>query len=153
DNISVGTLNDGTITYTATATDSLNQSGQATTTAPKTTIFITSVTSPINNANKQTVSISGTGQPHSQITLTATDGTTTTNPAVQVMLSGDGSWTVANFDTSGLLDGPITFIAASVSNPLITSQKTVTKDTVAPDVGILVANQTVNLSNLTDLMV
>ncbi len=114
--IDVSSLNDGTITYTATATDSVGNTGTATATTTKNTaaptVIITSVTDPINSSNDTDTSASGTTVVRDSVSVTATDGTTTTAP-VTAPVDSSGNWTATGIDVSGLNDGTITYTATA----------------------------------------
>ncbi len=114
--IDVSSLNDGSITYTATATDSVGNTGTATATTTKNTtsptVAITSVTNPINSSNDTDTSASGTTVVRDTVSVTATDGTTTTAP-VTATVDSMGNWTATGIDVSGLNDGTITYTATA----------------------------------------
>ena len=57
------------------------------------------------------MSVSGTGDDGANISVTASDGTHTSN-TVTTVVSG-GTWSVSGIDVSGLDDGPVTFTATA----------------------------------------
>jgi cyclophilin family peptidyl-prolyl cis-trans isomerase len=137
--IDVSGLNDGTITYTAKATDANSDVATSTSTAQKSTVAITSVTTPISLSNETTTSVSGTGVPNATLEVTASDGTHTTTAAPGTVLA-NGQWTVSSINVSNLSDGTITYLVR-VTNPNGTTGNasiTTTKETVAPQVGSVV---------------
>ena len=115
DSFDLHTLSDGTITFTATATDALSNSATDMFTATKDTVApavaVTSATNPIGSANQSAVSVGGTGDDGANISVTASDGTHTSN-TVTTVVSG-GTWSVSGIDVSGLDDGPVTFTATA----------------------------------------
>ena len=93
--------------------------------------------------------VTGLGVAGASISVTATDGTTTTSPYTTTV-GVDGTWTIGNMNVSGLSDGSITYSAAmTTSAGTQTSTLTATKDTqgtpasmtyyVAPGFGTLQA--------------
>lgn len=131
--IDVSSLKDGSITYTATATDAAGNTGTATKTASKDTVApsvsVTTVTDPVNSLNETNTSASGTTVVRDTVTVTATDGTTTTAP-VTATVDGSGNWTATGIDVSGLMNGTITY-TATATDPTTgnfgTATKTATK--------------------------
>jgi hypothetical protein len=61
----------------------------------------------INNANVDGVTVTGTGVNGDMVSVTITDGTTTTTSATQYVTSG--TWSVTGIDATGLSDGPVTY--------------------------------------------
>ena len=114
--IDVSGLADGTITYTATATDSVGNTNTASKTATKDTvapaITIGTVTSPVDITNETNVGATGTTEVGATVSVTVTDGTNTTTP-VAAVVDGSGNWTVSGIDASGLIPGPITYVATA----------------------------------------
>ncbi len=152
--IDVTGLNDGSLTYTATATNSANETAVASSTVTKDTqppaLAITQVTDPINGGSASTVTISGTGEIGATITVTASDGTNTTTQ-YQVTVSQNGTWTISGIDTSGLADGSIEFTAIAADDAGNTTEQTAsaTKDTVAPQLAISGVTDPITLANVT----
>ncbi|MEX2113841.1 MAG: Ig-like domain-containing protein, partial [Pirellulales bacterium] len=111
--IDVSTLNDGTITYSVTATDAAgNVSAPDTLTAEKDTVApaveITLATDPIDPGNETDASASGTGEVGATIVLFVTDGSNNTID-YNTIVAGDGTWAFTGIDVSGLDDGTITY--------------------------------------------
>ena len=115
----MSSLKDGTITYTATATDSSSNTATSSKTTTKDTaapvVAITSVTNPITAANASNTTASGTGEAGDTISLVATDGTHTTSPLTTTVTTG-GTWSINNVNVSTLNDGPVTY-TATVTSP------------------------------------
>ncbi len=108
--IDVSSLSDGTITYTATTTDAAGDAVTVSQTATKDTVAavsITSVTDPATMHNQTNTSASGTTEVGATVTVTATDGTSTTAP-VTATVDGSGNWTATGINVSNLMDGSIT---------------------------------------------
>jgi hypothetical protein len=129
--LNVSRLKDGTITYRAVAGDHLGKSqtnGQST----KDTVAhvrLTSATHPVTAANQTNVTLAGTAENGSTISVTATDGRLTTTPAFASVTAG--TW-IVHLDVSSLKDGVITYRVTatdSVGNQQTVSRK-VTKDTL-----------------------
>lgn len=105
-------------------------------TAPDAPIF--DPIQPVNIATTSTVSVGGTAEANSSVTVTVKDSATPQHSAPRtVSVGGDGRWTVTNFNLSGLTDGVITYTATAkdaagnVSPPVSVLS---TKDMVAPKV-------------------
>ncbi|MCC7085436.1 MAG: peptidylprolyl isomerase [Pirellulales bacterium] len=154
--IDVSALDDGTITYTATATDIIGNTATSDLTATKTTVAITSVTDPINAANQASVSAAGVGEPNASIALTIDDGDDQTAP-IQTTGSIDlnGDWSISGIDVSSLTDGTLTFTVTATSANDNTASKSLTaaKDTVAPAVDITSVTDPIVSANLASVAV
>ncbi len=150
--IDVSALADGTITYTATITDTSSHTAQTTKTATKDTLLptvaVTSVTSPINNNNDTSTTISGTADLGDTISVVASDGTTTTTAQMTQILTGT-SWTVNGINVSTLKDGTITYTvtASDAAGNTTQATKTTTKNTVAPSVNLTSVTSAINIDN------
>ncbi|MCU1657692.1 MAG: hypothetical protein JWO57_2348 [Pseudonocardiales bacterium] len=132
---------DGTHTVAFTATDnagntstSQSQTVKIDSTPPNQPV-ITSTPSVINVANKTSISIGGTAEPGTNITLTLTDVGSVHTVTAATAATG-GNWSFASLDPSGLNDGTVTVkvtatdLAGNASTP--PAQTTIAKDTVAP---------------------
>jgi cyclophilin family peptidyl-prolyl cis-trans isomerase len=132
--INVSSLGDGTITYTATASDAAGNTTTKTKTAPKDTVLpsvaITSATTSITSANVTGAKASGTGTAGATITVIVTDGTHST-AAITTTVGSGGKWSVTGINASGLSDGTITYqvTASDASNNSATATETANKDT------------------------
>ncbi len=117
--VDVSELADGTLTFTATATDENDNTAQANATAEKDTVApavaLTSVTDPIDDGNETATAASGTGEVGASISLVATDGTNSTD-ALVTAVSEDGTWSIIDIDVSGLDDGTITYTATATDD-------------------------------------
>ena len=114
--INVSTLDDGTITFTATATDAAGNTATSSMTAAKNTLppslSISTVTNPVTLANLKSASISGTGDAGDTVSVIVGDGTHTT-ASKQTTVQPDGTWTISGIDLSTLKDGTITYTATA----------------------------------------
>jgi hypothetical protein len=117
--VDVSELADGTLTFTATATDENDNTAEASTTAEKDTaapsLALTTVTDPIDDDNETATTASGTGEVGASISLVATDGANTTD-AFTTAVSEDGTWSIIDIDVSGLDDGTITYTATATDD-------------------------------------
>ncbi|HET6876316.1 MAG TPA: Ig-like domain-containing protein [Jatrophihabitans sp.] len=111
-------LNQGTITYSAVATDAAGNASDAGLTANTKdtvgpTVFVTTVTDPINNSNQTATSASGSVSDANATTVSvvASDGTNQTAAANATVSSG--TWSVAGIDVSSLKNGQITYTATA----------------------------------------
>ncbi|MCE9548322.1 MAG: FKBP-type peptidyl-prolyl cis-trans isomerase [Planctomycetia bacterium] len=115
-NIDVSSLNDGTITFKATATDAASNTATSSKTATKDTVApavaVTTVTNPISTGNSGNTSASGTGEAGASISVVASDGTNST-AAVTTTVSAGGVWSVSGLAVTTLNDGTITFKATA----------------------------------------
>ena len=135
--IDLSTLADGTITFTATATDEAGNTAQSSMTATKTTVAVTVVTNPVNSANVTSASASGTGEVGATVSLVVSDGTNSTTP-MTTTVDANGNWSISGINLSALADGTLTYTATASdsTNNMATATKTASKDTVAPAVSI-----------------
>jgi hypothetical protein len=149
--LDVSSLGDGTITFTATVTDSFNNSATTTATASNQTatptITINSA-SPINSANDTTYSVSGTGNVGATVSLVASNGASSTTP-VTATIAANHTWTITGLDLSSLPDGTITFTATITDSFGNTAHNTATavKGTAALQIAIGSAPEQLNASN------
>jgi large repetitive protein len=146
--IDVSALNDGTINFAVTATNSLGNTATVNLSSLKETVFVAAVTNPINAANVAAVAASGTGQSGATVTLTVTDGVTTTI-SYTTTIDNAGNWSITGIDVTALAEGTLTFtaVADDGASNTETSILTAIKDTVAPAVGLLNVTNPINLSN------
>jgi hypothetical protein len=144
--IDVSSLNDGTLTFTATATDEAgNVSASSSKTATKSALVVSAFTSAINLDNQDSAAIGGTGQVGATITVTVTDGTTTTS-AVATVVAANGTWELSSIDLTSLNDGPITYNVTATANGTETASvaKQANKDTTVPTVALTSVPETIN---------
>ena len=121
----VSALDDGTITFVATATDAGNNKAMALGTAQKTTLSVTPV-SPITSQNDTAVQLSGSVEPGSTMTVTAADKDGHALTAVNATVTGN-TWS-ASIDTSTLDDGLVTFTVNSTNSGGGTASVTATAE-------------------------
>ncbi|UUL77429.1 Ig-like domain-containing protein [Pseudarthrobacter sp. Fe7] len=161
--LDLGSLNQGTITFTATATDAAGNTGaNGTATSTKDTIAPAQAQSLkvptfVNIANSSAVPVSGTAEAGATVTVTATIPGTAKSVTGTATTAGDATWSLnLNLDsTSGVPDGTITYTATvkdAAGNTSAPATATDTKDTVAPVLGIT-APMFVNLGNYTSVKV
>jgi len=150
--IDVTALNDGTVTYRATATDAAGNSGPVgTATASKDTVAPTvaigAVTDPISTGNAAAAGASGTVESGASVALAVTDGTPSHTIRPSVSVNG-GSWTVTGVNLSTLTDGTIGYTATATdpAGNSATASRTATKDTTAPAVTALAVGPAANAS-------
>lgn len=134
--IDVSGLNDGTITYTITASEANGNTTQITVNAEKDTapptVAITSVTDPIDAGNADTTSINGTGEAGATLSVVASDGVTATVPFTGT-IAVNGSWVISGINVTTLANGPITYTVTATDAAGNTAQvnKVATKDTTS----------------------
>jgi hypothetical protein len=112
--LNLSTLNQGTITYSATATDAADNAGAAgTATGTKDTAVETAtITAPtyINSATKSSVAISGTADANASISVAISDvGNVHTTTVTTTTADGTGAWSKTAINLSSFNDGTITF--------------------------------------------
>lgn len=136
--LNLSALNQGAVTYAATATDSAGNTGaSATTTKTKDTISATpTVTVPtyVNSANAGNVPVSGTSDAGASITLTVTDAGSAHTVSQSVTATGSGTWSVTGLNLTTFTDGTISYSATatdSAGNISTAGTATNTKDTVS----------------------
>jgi hypothetical protein len=136
--IDVSSLNDGTITYTAKATDTAGNDTTASQNALKDTtvaVSITTVTDPVTSGNQTNVGASGTSDAGTNtVGVTVSDGVNPPLGPFAATVAPDGSWSVTGIDVSSLNDGTITFEATATDTVgnTATDDETATKDATAP---------------------
>ncbi|RAX18221.1 hypothetical protein DC347_01745 [Pseudarthrobacter sp. AG30] len=146
-------LNQGTVTYSATATDAAgNTSPARTATATKDTVApaaaqFSSVPQYVNSAGVGSVPISGTAETGAVVTVSAM------SPGSAAAVTGTATATASgwavNLNLTSLRDGTVTYtvtVADSAGNTSAPATATDTKDTVAP-VLTITAPMFVNLSS------
>ena len=156
--IDVSSLNDGTITFTATSTDDVGNTATNSLAATKDTVAptvaITSATDPINSGNATNVTVNGVGEAGTMVSVVADDGTNVTTPYT-TMVAGDGTWSITGMDASILNDGTITLTATTTdaSGNTTTNVLLLTKDTMSPAVAITAVTDPINSANATNVTV
>ena len=129
----------GTHTVSYFATDNAGNSSATQTRTVKidtsTTVPTLTVPAYLNSANVTVVPVSGTAEPNSTLTLTATDAGSAHTVTQSVTVSGSGTWSATSLNLSTLNQGAITFTAQATDlagNVSATATASSTKDTVAP---------------------
>lgn len=140
-NIGLGSLKDGTVTYSATVKDAAgNTSAAVTVSDTKDTVPpVPTITAPmyVNNSTKGSVPVSGTTEAGTVVNVTVRDSAlnTVTTPAP---ISPTGTSWSTSMDLSNLAEGSLTFTVATTDvagNPGTASAASgTTKDTVVPAV-------------------
>ena len=143
---------EGLISYTINATDLSNNSAtpvvaNSTITFDKTAPAVptVSLTNPVNNSNKTSVAISGTGEANASFTWNISDGTNSVSGTGSV--NGLGNISITGIDASGLNDGTLTVSVAltdQAGNTGSAGTSTATKDTVAPTLTAAVSTSNTN---------
>ncbi|MEV7132707.1 Ig-like domain-containing protein [Arthrobacter sp. NPDC093128] len=133
-------LSQGTVSYSAVATDAAGNTGTATTaTDIKDTIApavpTLSVPAYVNNANATAVPVSGTAEAGASLTLTVKDPGAAHNLTATTTASGTGAWSFTALNLSTLNQGTVSYSVAATDaagNSASPAVATGTKDTVAP---------------------
>lgn len=139
---SVGTLTDGTITATVTATDAAaNTSAPGTDSTTKDTVAPdkpANLSAPAyaNIANSASYPVSGTAEPGSHVTVTFSDDSAHSFQQMTTADANDGSWAVnGNLTSHSFADGPLHLSVTAtdaVGNVSAATTADRTKDTAAP---------------------
>ncbi|HYN68784.1 MAG TPA: PxKF domain-containing protein, partial [Candidatus Eisenbacteria bacterium] len=131
-----GPLGDGSHTFTVRVTDGAGNSGTDSFTwtidTADPSVTITTVTDPVNAANKTSVGASGTVEAGATVAVTVTDGTTTVGPFNATVVST--SWSITGINVTTLADGTVTYkaTATDAATNSAFATKTASKDTLAP---------------------
>jgi hypothetical protein len=136
--LNLTSLNDGAVTYTATATDAAGNTGtSATITKNKDTLApgLPTVSVPlfVNAANVANVPVNGTADPGATVALTVTDPGTAHTVSQNATADSAGAWTTG-LDLSTLNQGTVTYKVTATDaagNASAIATKTNTKDTVS----------------------
>ena len=151
--VDVSGLADGTITFTATATDTAGNTAESSLTATKDTvapqIAISTVTDPINAETVASVSITGTGEAGASISVVATDDVDNSTIEYTTIVGEDGTWSIAGIDVGGLADGTITFTVTATDAAGNPAEATIMslKDTMPPTVTLDTITSPVTIAN------
>lgn len=138
-NLDLGSLNQGTVTYSATATDAAgNTSAAKTATSTKDTVAPAAaqglrVPTYVNSAGASGVTVSGTAEAGAGVTVSATSPGSAT-PVTGTATANGGSWSL-NLNLAPLKDGTVTYtvtVTDAAGNTSAPATTTDTKDTVAP---------------------
>jgi len=110
----LSSLDDGEVTFTATATDGDDSAEDSATTLKDTvaTGSILAATNPVNGVTAEAAAINGTAEVGSTVEVTiiggADDDEVTVGP-VSAAVAGDGTWSLTGLNLSTLPDGPIRY--------------------------------------------
>ncbi|WP_045729408.1 Ig-like domain-containing protein [Pseudarthrobacter chlorophenolicus] len=141
--LNLGSLDQGTVTYSATATDAAgNVSAARTASSVKDTVAPAAaqslgVPAYVNIATASSVRISGTAETGATVKVSATSPGSA-QPATGTATASDGTWS-ANLNLASLKDGTVTYtvtVTDSAGNTSAAATVTNAKDTVAPAVTI-----------------
>ncbi|WP_157768929.1 Ig-like domain-containing protein [Pseudarthrobacter sulfonivorans] len=154
--LNLTSLNDGTVTLTATATDTAGNVSPATTaTVPKDTVPPAAPTldapSVVNVANVDAVPVSGTAEAGATVSLNVTDTDAVHTLTATATADGTGYWSLLALNLSSLNDGTVTLTATATDTAGNVSPATtamVPKDTVPPAAPTLDAPSVVNVANV-----
>ncbi|WP_454698253.1 beta strand repeat-containing protein [Arthrobacter humicola] len=133
-------LTDGTVTYSAAATDAAGNTGAAgTLTGTKDTgapaVPALSVPGYVNTANVASVPVTGTAEPGSTLTLTVTDAGAAHTVTGVTTTSGTGTWSVTGLNLASLNQGTVSYSAVAsdaAGNTGAPASAINLKDTLAP---------------------
>lgn len=154
--LNLGTLNQGTLTFTASAKDAAGNTGApATATDSKDTaapgVPTLSVPPSVNIANVSNVTVSGTAEAGSTVTLTVSDGVPANTLTASATASGTGSWSLTGLNFGSLNQGTLTYSASAkdaAGNSGTAATTSNKKDVQAPTVlELTLANGTGNGNN------
>ncbi|KRE91894.1 beta strand repeat-containing protein [Arthrobacter sp. Soil764] len=155
----VSSLDQGTVTYTATATDPAGNTGaRGTATGTKDTVAPApaqglNVPSYVTSGSVAAVLVSGSAEAGASVTVTATSPGSAA-PVTGTAAANGGSWSL-NLDLGSLKDGTITYnvtVKDAAGNTSATVTASDTKDTVAP-VLTITAPMFVNSSTATSVLI
>ncbi|MEW1819784.1 Ig-like domain-containing protein [Arthrobacter sp. NPDC080031] len=147
--LNLSTFTDGSISYSATATDPAgNVSATKTTTNTKDTVSATPVVNApayVNGTNVASVPVSGTSDAGASVSLTVTDAGTPVHTVTQtVTANGSGTWSTSGLNLGTLNPGAISYSATATDpagNVSVAGTASSTKDVVAPTVtGVALTN-------------
>jgi hypothetical protein len=153
--LNLSSLNQGTVTYSATAFDAAGNPATATTASDTKDTVAPLASAPavpayVNNSTALSVQVSGTSEAGTSVVLTAADAGNTHTATATVVASGTGAWALT-LNLTSLNDGLLTYSAAATDTAGNTGSTATTngkKDVVSPTVtGLVLANGTGNGSN------
>jgi hypothetical protein len=158
--LNLTSLNDGAVTYTATATDAAGNTGtSAAVTKTKDTLApgLPAISVPVfvNAANVANVPVSGTAEPGTTVTLTVTDPGTAHTVSQTVTASGAGAWSPTALNLTTLNQGTVTYNVTATDaagNASAIATTTNTKDTVSAT-PVVTPPSSVNAANVANIVV
>jgi hypothetical protein len=141
-NLNLSTLNQGTLTYSAIASDAAGNTGTATTAsdtkdtvAPSVpTLTVPAYVNGSTPTSASAVQVSGSSEATTSVVLTATDAGSAHSATGTVIASGSGAWAVT-LNLSSFNDGALTYSAAATDaagNTGTSATATGQKDIVSP---------------------
>lgn len=153
--LNLASLNQGTVTYTAKATDAAGNTGSTVTvTSIKDTLApaAPTIAAPtyVNIANVANVPVSGTAEAGAAVSLLVTDAGTA-HTVSQAATAGGGAWSTTGLNLTALNDGAVTYTATATDaagNTGTAAAVTKTKDTVAPGLPTVSVPSFVNATNV-----
>lgn len=151
-------LNQGTVTYTAKATDAAGNTGSTVTvTSIKDTLApaAPTVSAPlyVNSANVANVPVSGTAEAGAAVTLLVTDAGAAHTVSQTATASGTGGWSTTGLNLTALNQGAVTYTATATDaagNTGASGTATKTKDTISatPTVTVPAYVNSANVGNV-----
>jgi TusA-related sulfurtransferase len=158
--LNLTSLNQGTVTYTAKATDAAGNTGSTVTvTSIKDTLApaAPTISAPlyVNAANVANVPVNGTAEAGAAVTLLVTDAGTA-HTVSQSATAGGGAWSITGLNLTALNDGAVTYTATATDaagNTGTSAAVTKTKDTVAPGLPTVSVPPFVNATNVANVPV
>ena len=158
-NASTTTFNvtgDGTHSVTYSATDNAGNTStvQSQTikidSTPPAKPVVTGYPAYINRANVNAVTISGSAEAGSAVTLSLSDGVPADTITRTAVATSGGTWSFSSINAVGLSDGQVTLSATSTDaagNTSTSAPVNVTKDTIAPAVAVTAVTDPINQGN------
>ncbi len=154
-------LNQGTVTYAAKATDAAGNTGSTVTvTSIKDTLApaVPTISAPlyVNSANVANVPVSGTAEAGAAVTLVVTDAGAAHSVTQTATASGTGAWSTTGLNLSSLNQGAVTYTATATDaagNTGASATTTKTKDTLAPGLPTISVPLFVNAANVANVPV
>jgi TusA-related sulfurtransferase len=154
-------LDQGTVTYTAKATDPAGNTGSTVTvTSIKDTLApaAPTISAPtyVNGANVANVPVNGTAEAGAAVTLLVTDAGAAHTVSQTVTTNGSGAWPATSLNLTSLNDGAVTYTATATDaagNTGTSAAVTWTKDTLAPGLPTISVPMFVNAANMANVPV
>ncbi|WP_284752544.1 Ig-like domain-containing protein [Arthrobacter sp. efr-133-R2A-120] len=154
-------LNQGTVTYAAKATDAAGNTGSTVTvTSIKDTVApaAPTISAPlyVNSANVANVPVNGTAEAGAAVTLVVTDAGAAHTVTQTATASGTGAWSTTGLNLTALNQGAVTYAATATDaagNTGTTTTVTKTKDTIAPGLPSISVPPFVNSANVANVPV
>ncbi|RAX44570.1 hypothetical protein DQ354_14620 [Arthrobacter sp. AQ5-06] len=159
--LNLTSLSQGTVTYTAKATDAAGNTGpKVTVTSIKDTLApgAPSISAPlyVNGANVANVPVNGTAEAGAAVTLLVTDAGATHTVSQTATASGTGTWSTTGLNLTALNDGAVAYTATATDaagNTGTSAAVTKTKDTLAPGLPTVSVPPFVNTANVANVPV